>query len=69
MAKKPRQPHIFNCPHCQQLIDDKLINRYIAGRAGRVVTEARRKANRENVKTRWRRQKARDEAEKLKSDA
>ena len=38
----------FNCPHCQKTIATKLINRYTASRAGRVMSAARLEANRKN---------------------
>ena len=38
----------FKCPHCEKRIATKLINRYTASRAGRVMSEARIEANRIN---------------------
>lgn len=38
----------FCCPHCQKRIATKLINRYTASRAGRVMSQARIEANRIN---------------------
>lgn len=38
----------FNCPHCEKRIATKLINRYTASRAGRVMSPARVEANRIN---------------------
>ena len=38
----------FCCPHCDRKIATKLINRYTASRAGRVMSEARLEANRIN---------------------
>jgi hypothetical protein len=38
----------FKCPHCEKRIATKLINRYTASRAGRVMSPARVEANRIN---------------------
>lgn len=38
----------FRCPHCEKRIAPKLINRYTASRAGRVMSPARVEANRIN---------------------
>ncbi len=44
----PRSIDPFKCPHCEKRIATKLINRYTASRAGRVMTPARLEANRIN---------------------
>ena len=44
----PRSIEPFKCPHCEKRIATKLINRYTASRAGRVMSPARIEANRIN---------------------
>lgn len=40
----------FHCPHCHKRIGDRILEAYTQGRRGRIKTDARAAASRENGK-------------------